>query len=154
MTNSCCQLPSLRMQYCNVFAFCSQQQWKYPHASFPLARKATGMSGSIFSPFAAMLHKRRSTEKGKIWCEFMGKRGKTSERAVPKPSQPPQRNPGGWWLCHFSSWWLQCTHGSLWAIFPEIPQKVNLNDFNEGCCPFWSGSQTLQFLCRMLEYLS
>lgn len=85
MTNSCCQLPSLRMQYCIVFVFRSRQQWKYPHASFPLARKATGMSGSFFSPIAAMLHKSRSTEKGKIPCEFMGKRGKTSETAAPEP---------------------------------------------------------------------
>jgi len=44
------------------------------------------MSVNIFSPFVATLNKSRSTDEGKIWCEFMGERGEACERQKKSPS--------------------------------------------------------------------
>lgn len=100
-----------------VLLVCTRGTWLIPNANFHLSGCNTAMflcflldsNGNthmpvfplpqksyrhecILSPFAATLHKSRSTEKGKIWCEFMGKRGKTCDSRVPKPSQPPHGN--------------------------------------------------------------
>lgn len=98
MTDFCCQLASLRLQYWNVSVFRSRQQWKYPDA-FPSLWKSY-RHDCIFSPFVATLSNSRSPEKGQIWCEFTGEHGEACERqqnpqACPATTQEGRRaNPG------------------------------------------------------------